>query len=454
MRVCYFISEYPAVPHTFIRREITELERNDCSVLRVSVRGTGRDLVDPADREEKDRTMYVFDARTLEYVKALALSLLGRPAGFLRAVAGMIHMMRRTSRPRVYHLAYLAEALVVAKWSRERGVSHIHAHFGTNNAEVAMLAHLLTGIPYSFTVHGPDEFDRPEYLGLDKKLRHAAFACVVSSFTGSQLRRWTDPSDWPKIKIVRCGLDTAFTGEPPQQMVASKTLVTIGRLSEQKGHLVLLDALAALARWGITVETIIAGDGPLRPLLERRIRELGLTGQVVLTGWLSNEQVRGLILSARAVVLPSFAEGLPVVLMEAMALGRPVITTYVAGIPELVTDKICGWLVPAGSVGALAAGIRECLDASDALISAMGRAGRMRALERHDIARECRNLAALFSGEDASSEELADLKRLPAAVDFVTAEHQGRIARSAGPIDLNSFSYTGFAAGRKSKTCH
>jgi len=454
MRVCYFISEYPAVSHTFIRREIAELERNGCSVLRVSLRGKGRDLVDRADREEKARTMYIFDAPKLEYVKALALSLIGRPAGLLKAVIGMIHMMKRTSRPRAYHIAYLAEALVVAKWSREHGVSHIHAHFGTNNAEVAMLAHLLMGIPYSFTVHGPDEFDRPEYLGLDKKLRHAAFACVVSSFTGSQLRRWTDSSDWPKIKIVRCGLDTAFTGEPPRGRGVGTTLVTIGRLSEQKGHLLLLDALAALARGGITVKTVIAGDGPLRPLLERRIRALGLSGQVVLTGWLSNAQVRGLILSARAVVLPSFAEGLPVVLMEAMALSRPVITTYVAGIPELVTDKICGWLVPAGSVGALAAGIRQCLDAPDALISAMGQAGRIRALERHDIARECRNLAAPFAGAEAAPEELVDLKGLPAAFEFVTAEHQGGLARAAGSIELDPFSHAGVAAGRKSNTCH
>jgi colanic acid/amylovoran biosynthesis glycosyltransferase len=454
VRVCYFVSEYPAVPHTFIRREIAELERNGCSVLRVSLRGNGRDLVDPADQEEKDRTRYIFDERPLGYVKALAVSLFGGPAGFCKAVAGMVQMMRRTSRPRVYHLAYLAEALVVAKWSQELGVGHIHAHFGTNNAEVAMLAHLLTGIPYSFTVHGPDEFDRPEYLGLDKKLKHAAFARVVSSFTGSQLRRWTDPGDWPKIKIVRCGLDAAFTSEPPRGMIASTTLVTIGRLSEQKGQLVLLDALAALARAGITVKTIIAGDGPLRPLLEHRIRQLGLSGQVELTGWLSNSQVRSLILSARAVVLPSFAEGLPVVLMEAMALSRPVITTYVAGIPELVTDKICGWLVPAGDVDALAAGIRECLDAPDPLISAMGRAGRIRTLERHDIARECRNLAALFSGEDVAREEVVDLKRLPALVAFAATGDQGGIPPSARPVDVDLFSYAGFAVDQKSNTRH
>jgi glycosyltransferase involved in cell wall biosynthesis len=280
----------------------------------------------------------------------------------------------------------------------EQDVRHVHAHFGTNGAEVAMLCHLLTGIPYSFTVHGPDEFDRPEYLGLPEKVKHAAFVCVVSSFTGSQICRWIPPKEWPKIKLVRCGLDADFLIQRPPSIVSKIHLVTVGRLSEQKGQLVLLSALAVLAREGMLFKMTIAGDGPLRPQLERSIRELGLEEQVELTGWLSNSQVRALIRGARALILPSFAEGLPVVLMEALALGRPVITTYVAGIPELVTDQTCGWIVPAGSVDQLARAIRQCLSAPDALIQTMGAVGRKRVLEQHDIAKECRKLGDLFRG--------------------------------------------------------
>jgi glycosyltransferase involved in cell wall biosynthesis len=261
-----------------------------------------------------------------------------------------------------------------------------------------MLGHLLTGIPYSFTVHGPGEFDRPEYLGLPEKVKHAAFVCVVSSFTGSQICRWIPPKEWPKIKLVRCGLDADFLIHRPSCIVSKSQLVTIGRLSEQKGQLVLLDALAILAREGLQFKMTIAGDGPLRPEIERRIRELGLEDHVELVGWLTNAQVRARLRGARAVILPSFAEGLPVVLMEALALGRPVVTTYVAGIPELVTDKTCGWLVPAGSVGHLARAIKQCLNAPDALIETMGAAGRKRVLEQHDIAKECRKLADLFRG--------------------------------------------------------
>lgn len=396
MRVCYFVSEYPAVSHTFMRREIVELERNGISVLRVSLRGGDRKLVDPADISEKARTRYMLDGGMAKFVTALASAVVRRPAALMRATVAAFGMMRRSSRPAPLHLAYLAEALVLARWVSEQDIRHIHAHFGTNGAEVAMLCHILTGVPYSFTVHGPDEFDRPEYLGFPAKVKHAAFVCVISEFTGSQLCRWIPTEEWAKIKLVRCGLDADFLATRPPRTVPKNQLVTVGRLSEQKGHLILLQALAVLAREGVPFRLTVVGDGPLRPQLERSIRELGLEQHVEMAGWMSNAQVRAAIREARALVLPSFAEGLPVVLMEALALGRPVVTTYVAGIPELVTDQVCGWLVPAGSVDRLARAIGECLDAPDTRVQAMGEAGREQVLEQHDIVRECRKLAALF----------------------------------------------------------
>jgi glycosyltransferase involved in cell wall biosynthesis len=199
-------------------------------------------------------------------------------------------------------------------------------------------------------------------------------------------------------------------------------LATVGRLSPQKGQLVLLDALAILAREGVAFRMTIAGDGPLRSQLERRIRELGLEKQVELAGSLSNSDVRALIRDARALVLPSFAEGLPVVLMEAFALGKPVIATYVAGIPELVTDQTCGWLVPAGSVDSLVNAIKQCLKTPDAQIRAMGAAGRSRVLKQHDIAKECRKLADLFRGEKSLR---AASRKLP---------HSGEVVSAAAPL--------------------
>lgn len=424
MRICYFVSEYPAVSHTFIRREIVELERNGISVLRVSLRGRDRKLVDPDDLAEQARTRYILDGGPAPLAAGLFHAVVQRPRALAKAALAAIGMMRRSSRPAPLHLTYLAEALVLAQWVVEENVQHVHAHFGTNGAEVAMLCHLLTGVPYSFTVHGPDEFDRPEYLGLPAKVRHAAFVCAISSFTSSQLCRWIPAEEWHKIKLVRCGLDTDFLGAAPPRIVPKSRLVAVGRLSEQKGHLVLLQALALLAGEGEPFKLTVAGDGPLRPQLERTIRELGLEEHVELAGWMSNAEVRRAIRDARALVLPSFAEGLPVVLMEALALGRPVIATYVAGIPELVAERDCGWLVPAGNAERLAGVIRQCLHAPDSVIWAMGAAGREHVLEQHDIARECRKLADLFKAEQrkrrasfdspAETADAADPVALPA----------------------------------------
>jgi colanic acid/amylovoran biosynthesis glycosyltransferase len=408
MRVCYFVTEYPSVTHTFIRREIVELERNGVEILRVSLRKDGRKLLDPADLAEKTRTRYILDEGAQRVVGALFFWFTRSPRSLARAFAAAVRMMKRSSRAAPYHLAYFAEALVLGRWVVEEGAEHIHAHFGTNGAEVAMLSHILTAVPYSFTVHGPDEFDRPEYLGLPEKVTRAAFVCVVSSFTRSQLARWSPPDQWSKLKVVRCGVDSAFFAERPFTRIPKRGLLSVGRLSEQKGHLVLLEALAILAREGLLFQMTIVGDGPLRDLLVRRIRELGLVDRVELAGWKTNSEVAALVRRSRALVLPSFAEGLPVAIMEALALGRPVITTYVAGIPELV-DQSCGWLVPAGDAQSLANAVRECLTTTpDAVILAMGQTGRKRVQERHDIATECRTLAALFSRHDERSASKSD----------------------------------------------
>jgi colanic acid/amylovoran biosynthesis glycosyltransferase len=401
VRLCYFVSEYPAVSHTFIRREIVELERNNATIFRVSLRRNGREIVDPADKVEREKTRYILNEGAFGLVGALIASIATAPGSAFEATLCAIRMMRRSNRPFFFHLFYLAEALVLARWLRERDIEHIHAHFGTNGAEVAMLAHILTGIPYSFTIHGPDEFDRPEYLGLAEKAKHAAFIRVISSYTAGQLYRWIPTKEWRKVKVVRCGIGDDFLHGPstePRPDLSRDHLVTVGRLAEQKGQLILIEALGRLAREGLNFQMTIAGDGPMRAELENRIDALGLREKVRITGWVDNSQVRALLSEARALLMPSFAEGLPIVLMEAFALGRPAIATYIAGIPELVTDRVNGWLVPAGDVDALCRAIKDCLTIPDSRVLAMGQACRTAVLQRHDIARETRDLADLFRG--------------------------------------------------------
>lgn len=396
-RVAYLVNQYPKVSHTFIRREIQELERQGVAVVRIAVRGWADPVVDDEDGRERERTRFVLQAGMLGLAVALARAMGTRPLRLLRVFHLATRMARGADRSLPFHWIYAAEACVVARWLEETGVSHLHAHFGTNPAEVAMLASMLSDVPYSFTVHGPEEFDHPKAIGLSEKMNRARFVVAISSFGRSQLYRWLDQTQWCKVQVVHCGLDEQFhLGTEVDANVAAQ-LVCVGRLCEQKGQLLLLDAMRRVFDTGRRFTLVLAGDGEMRAVVEHRCRELGLDGHVRITGWISSSQVREELLGARAMVLPSFAEGLPVVLMEAMALGRPVLSTFVAGIPELVRSGEDGWLVPAGDAEALSRAIVACLDATPERLSAMGKAARERAVARHAIGPQAARLAELMT---------------------------------------------------------
>jgi colanic acid/amylovoran biosynthesis glycosyltransferase len=396
-RIAYLINQYPKVSHSFIRREILALERQGVAVLRIAVRGWGDALTDPADEAERTRTRYLLQCGLVPPLLAAGRLALTRTGRFVAALRLTWSMWRRSDRTLFHHLAYLAEASQLVGWLAAERVDHLHAHFGTNPAEVAMLAHVLGGPPYSFTVHGPEEFDQPVALGLGEKGQRAAFVVAISSFGRSQLYRWLPQAHWPKVQVVHCGLERAFHDGAPVGVVAAARLVCVGRLCEQKGQLLLVHALQRVIARGVELDLVLAGDGELRAEIEALVERLGLRARVRITGWIGSAEVRTEIQGARALVLPSFAEGLPVVIMEAMALRRPVITTFVAGIPELVRDGESGWLVPAGDIDALASAIEACLAAPADMLERMGGAAQRRVLERHDIDREAGTLASLFA---------------------------------------------------------
>ncbi len=396
MKVAYLVNQYPHVSHSFIRREIRALEEQGVEVERFSIRSSGAELVDPADQEEARRTHVLLSAGIFGLLAALLGTALSRPLRWHEAAHMTIRLGRRSERGILRHFAYLAEACILRRRLQAVGARHLHAHFGTNTATVALLTRLLGGPPYSFTVHGPEEFDHPEELSLGTKIAHAAFVVAISSFGRSQLYRWCAYEHWPRIQVVRCGVDAAFLSGGPQPIPETPCLVCVGRLAEQKGQLLLLEAFGRLAAEGLPGELVLAGDGPMRAVIEKRIDHLGLGTRVRITGWLSNDAVRREIVAARGFVLPSFAEGLPVVLMEALALGRPVVTTYVAGIPELVQDGVNGWLIPAGSVEALADALRRLLQTPTPELAKMGAAGAKSVAILHDATREAARLAGHF----------------------------------------------------------
>jgi glycosyltransferase involved in cell wall biosynthesis len=394
LKLAYLINQYPKVSHSFIRREILALERQGFEVLRIALWGWDDPLPDPADQRERDQTRYVLRHGAFGLLLPLLAALIRSPTRFLRALLLAIRMSFDSDRPLPYHLAYFAEACRIVPWLRAYGADHFHAHFGSNPAEVAMLAEVLGGPPFSFTVHGPGEFMQP--VGLEEKIHRSSFVVAISSYGRSQLYLRARHADWPKVKVVHCGLERSFYASGIVPVPATPRLVCVGRLCEEKGQLLLVEAAARLASRDVPLELVLAGDGPMRSQIEVSIRSQNLQQRVRITGWLSGTQVRDEIVASRALVLPSFAEGLPVVLMEAMALHRPVLTTYVAGIPELVRPGESGWLFPAGSVEHLARAMEDCLARRPEELQAMGAAAHRQVVAQHCIDTEVAKLAQLF----------------------------------------------------------
>ncbi len=395
-RIAYIINVYPKVSHTFIRREILALERMGFDILRIALQGWDAELTDEEDLRERTHTRYVLQDGAFALVWVVLRTLLMVPGRFFPALALAIRMGRNGKRPWPYHLAYFAEACRILPWLKSFGATHVHAHFSTNSTEVVMLANALGGPPYSFTVHGQVEL---YYGGINEMARRAAFVVAISSFGRSQLYHWIEHAYWHKVKVVHCGLEPAFHAVKPVLPAATPRLVCVGRLSREKGQLLLVEAACRLAGKGVVFELVLAGDGEMRAEVEGMIAQHGLAGQIRITGWISSNQVREEILAARGLVLPSFSEGLPVVIMEAMALHRPVLATYVGGIPELVLHGENGWLFPAGSIDDLAAAMEDCLLKSPDELQRMGDAGYLRVMERHSIDTETAKLAKFFRAE-------------------------------------------------------
>jgi len=397
MSLAYLLNWYPQPSQTALRREVTALEEMGVPFHRFSLRRYEGELVDENDRLERARTRSVLNVGVLGFLAALLRVGLEGPRAFISALRLAVRVGRIDERGLVRTLIYFAEACVLRAWAAELGIDHIHTHYGTNSATAAMLCRVLGGPTYSFTMHGPEEFDAPRSTCLREKIQHAKFVVAISEFTRSQLYRWADYHDWNKISVIHVGVSPMFLDHGPAPIPISPRLVNIGRIVEQKGQAILIEAAARLRDRGFDFELVIVGDGPMRAEIERLIEQYGLQGQVRITGYLSNQKVLEELLAARALVLPSFAEGLPGVFFEALAVGRPVISTYIAAHPELIESGVNGWLVPAGAVGPLVDAMAEVLTAKAPTLEEMGRAGAKRVAEQHNVYTEVGKLVKLFS---------------------------------------------------------
>lgn len=396
LNVAYLVNQYPKVSHSFIRREILAVEARGIQVLRFSIRSYKDELVDPSDIEELEKTRVVLAHGLPGLLPGLVGATAQHPATFLNGLRLAWTLGQTSERGILYHLVYLVEACVLLGWFEASKVAHVHVHFGTNAATVAMLCQALGGPPYSFTVHGPKEFDNVHAIALPEKIKWAKFVIAISSFSKSQLYRWTSFENWSKIHIIPCGVDKDFLVQELSLIPCEPQFTCIGQLSAQKGHLLLLEATRRLAAEGRLFKVNFVGDGELRPQLEQLIERYDLQSYVEITGWASSTEVKFHLLRSRVLVLPSFAEGLPVVIMKSLALGRPVISTYIAGIPELVESGVNGWLVTPGSVKSLVSAMRSALSCSTKDFNYLGRRGRKRVAQYHNANHEAKGLVKPF----------------------------------------------------------
>lgn len=396
-RIGYLTGEYPAVSHTFILREVLALRDLGVDVLTCSVRRTGPEHHRGPDEAHAARTtFYVLDAasRPGTLLAAMGWSL-ARPGCFWRTIRLALKTRPPGIKATIWQLFYLIEAMVLGRHLARAGVTQIHNHFAMASSSVAMLTSELTGIPYSFTLHGPADFLETGRWRLDEKIARARFVVCISHFSRSQGMLFSDPAHWPKLQIVRCGVDPARYGRD-QDRAPGRRVLFIGRLAAAKGVPVLLEAFAQThARFPDATLTLI-GDGSARATLEARVAELGLSGAVCFTGYLSQAEVAAELSRVDLFALPSFAEGVPVVLMEAMATGLPVLTTGIAGIPELVEDEVSGLIVAPGDVEGFAGAMVRLLS-NPQQSAAMGQSGRAKVTSHYNVIQEAERLANLFN---------------------------------------------------------
>jgi colanic acid/amylovoran biosynthesis glycosyltransferase len=396
LRIAYMTGHYLRVsPFVFIHREIEALRRLGVHVETFSIRNVPEsELVSEEQRREQAATFFVLSSSPWVYVRSHVTCFARRPGDYFRAkwmawrhctpgVNGFLRM-----------IAYFLEAGVVAERMRARGLTHLHNHLADSSCTVALLASQLGGFSFSFSIHGPGIFYEPALWKIGDKAAHALFTRTISHFCRSQLMAFTSPQHWDRLHIVHCGIEPgAFT--PTRQHGTGRNLLFVGRLAAVKGLPVLIEALARVRQHHPDVRLRIVGDGPDRAMLEALARDKKVSGNIEFLGYQNQDQLADLLRDTHLFVLASFAEGVPVVLMEAMAAGVPVIATRIAGIPELVEDGVTGYLTPPGDAATLAARITQLLG-DTALRRQFAEAGRRTVEAEFNIDKEAAWLLAIM----------------------------------------------------------
>ncbi len=387
-RIGYLLSRYPARSHTFFLNEILGLRARGMYLEVASINPPDRPLRDlpPQEASEARSTFYVKGGNRVRTLLSLTSIALRNPGVLLRGLHAIRLLPSLSFSQRTFWLFYLAESLLVGHWMRQRRLSHLHVHFGGPVASVGMLTSTAWRVPYSLTIHGPEELLDPPGNQLAPKIAQASFVICISDFCRGELRRVMEPAAWSKLAVIRLGVDPLLL-KPRQAsptLSSALTVVCVGRLVPAKGHNVLLQAVSLLQERGMSLKVVLIGTGPLEAELRSVADHLRLTGSVTFTSGLSHEETLAQLRKADLFALASFAEGVPVALMEAMSLSIPCVSTAVAGIPELIRSGDNGLLVAPGDPTAFADAL-QALVSDETLRRRLGAAGRRRVLREYNL---------------------------------------------------------------------
>ena len=399
IRIAYLVSEYPAVSHTFILREVQRLRRANFEIHTASINLPDHPLsgMTAEEQSEAAATFYIKREGIRGALKAHSSTLLYSPKSYFGGLWFALKLGGIDPRHLVLAICYFVEAVIIGRWMESHSLRNLHVHFANAASTVGLIASRTFPIEFSLTVHGPDEFYDVRGLLLTEKMAGASFACCIGQFARSQLMKVSPPVGWSKLEIGPLGVDPRlFSPRPFRCSPDTIEILCVGRLVPSKGQYILLAAVERLVNSHANIRLRLVGDGPDREGLERAIASKGLGRYITLEGSVNQDRIRDYYRQADIFVLPSFAEGIPVVLMEAMAMEVPCISTFVAGIPELVRNEIDGILIPPSDEQELALSIGRLIDDSN-LRRRLGAAGRQRVIEKYDLDQNVARLAEIFT---------------------------------------------------------
>jgi len=398
-KIGYLVSEYPAYSHTFILREVLGLRARGIDIHVASINNCKippkkRDL---DEKKEAEKTFYVKSQGFWKALGVFFLEFFRSPLLFLSTLGYALWLGGTDIKAVLFGFFYFIEALLIGRWMREKELSHLHVHFANPAAHVALLASKLFPITFSLTVHGPDEFDFAVHNRVKEKVAHAKFVICIGNFAQSQVMKWTEIKDHSKLIICRLGIDVNhFTYKFRPLGTQPIEVLCVGRLVATKGQLILIQAAKEVIQKGYDLRIRFIGGGPDFSALQEQTKREGLQDKISFTGPLSQEKVKEAYLTADLFVLPSFAEGIPVSLMEAMASGVPCISTFVCGIPELIRHEVDGLLTVPSCTEELSNAIITLIQ-QPALRESYALSARNRVMQDYNFEKNCDQLAQIFT---------------------------------------------------------